>query len=122
MSFSVMRRSCRSRTGAQLFVCLPPSVVARSSTWRALDWRPFGARPKHAAHFFAKKKGGEIRVVLDSRQACLSHRRPPTVPLGSARAMANLDFSDDFLGQRGGFGGAASAPVFAGDADVDDCF
>ncbi|CAK0908266.1 unnamed protein product [Prorocentrum cordatum] len=52
--------------------------------------------------------------------ACFSYRRPPTVQLGSARAMVNLDLSDDFLSQCGGYGGTASVPVLAGDADVDD--
>ena len=50
--------------------------------------------------FFVKKVGSDgitwIRLVLDARQACFCHRRPPKVFLGSARVMAELDMHEGF--------------------------
>lgn len=77
--------------------------------------------------FFVKKKVGSdgvewIRLVLDARQACFLHRHPPKVYLGSARAMAEVDMSEEALGSCGGTGGVVDSSVFAAGADVDDSF
>jgi len=45
--------------------------------------------------FFVDKKNGAIRMVIDARQANQLHRAPPHVALGSARAWAMLDLSED---------------------------
>ena len=81
----------------------------------------------HCGMFFVKKKVGDdgvpwIRLILDARQACELHRRPPKVQLGSGRAICHLDMADCSLGQQCGVGGIAEAPVFAGSVDVNDAF
>ena len=43
---------------------------------------------------FAKKKGGQIRMVLDGRPTNASHRLPPHVALGTAAAWSEIDLSE----------------------------
>ena len=81
----------------------------------------------HAGLFFVKKKIGAdgvpwIRMVVDARQACRCHRRPPTVFFGSSRAMAELDLSDECLTTMGGFESVAGISLTGSDADVNDAF
>ena len=71
-----------------------------------------------AGMFFVRKRGSTqtdaIRLVIDARQACACHRRPPKVQLGSARAMCDLDLSDEVLRDLGGCGGLPPYSVKAG--------
>ena len=47
-----------------------------------------------AGLFFVKKKGGQIRMVLDGRATNASHRLPPHVALGSVAAWSEIDLAD----------------------------
>ena len=80
-----------------------------------------------AGLFFVKKKLGAdgipwIRLVVDARQACACHQRPPKVFLGSSRAISEIDMSTETLEHLGGCGGVAELPIFAADTDVNDSF
>ncbi|CAK0907658.1 unnamed protein product [Prorocentrum cordatum] len=68
-----------------------------------------------------KKNPGEIRMIVDARQANACHRAPPTARLGSAGALADLDFSVGG-GPFDGVGGVVGWGPRGSEADVEDCF
>ncbi|CAK0875914.1 unnamed protein product [Prorocentrum cordatum] len=78
-------------------------------------------RARAALFFVKKKKPGEIRMIVDARQANACHRAPPTTRLGSAGALADLDFSDG-NGSFGGVGSVVGWDPHGNEADVEDCF
>ncbi|CAK0875312.1 unnamed protein product, partial [Prorocentrum cordatum] len=78
-------------------------------------------RARAALFFVKKKKPGEIRMIVDARQANACHRAPPTTRLGSAGALADLDFSDG-NGSFGGVGSVVGWGPHGNEADVEDCF
>ncbi|CAK0907206.1 unnamed protein product, partial [Prorocentrum cordatum] len=78
-------------------------------------------RARAALFFVKKKKPGEIRMIVDARQANACHRAPPTTRLGSAGALADLDFSDGD-GSFGGVGSVVGWDPHGNEADVEDCF
>ena len=84
----------------------PPYWDARLSSDVQLRQRFFAALRKKklltyrrkvhcfAGLFFVRKKGNQIRMVLDGRSTNASHKLPPHVVLGSAAAWAELDLSE----------------------------
>ncbi|CAK0801165.1 unnamed protein product, partial [Prorocentrum cordatum] len=78
-------------------------------------------RARAAIFFVKKKKPGENRMIVDARQANACHRAPPTTRLGSAGALADLDFSDGD-GSFGGVGSVVGWDPHGKEADVEDCF
>ncbi|CAK0811092.1 unnamed protein product [Prorocentrum cordatum] len=106
--------------------------VLRSS--RTERWRLFRAlyelglitfrrrlRARAALFFVIKKKPGEIRMIVDARQANSCHRAPPISRLGSAGALADLDLS---VGGESvdGVGSVIGWDPHGNEADVEDCF
>ena len=72
--------------------------------------------------FVKKKRPGEIRMVVDARQANRLHKPPPSTRLGTAGSYVDLDLSGDDH-EDFGFGPLASDFEPAGaEADVCDCF
>ena len=51
--------------------------------------------------FFAAKKNGSQRLIIDGREASSLHRRPPHSPLGSSAAVAGYDLSPQRLALEG---------------------
>ena len=49
------------------------------------------------ALFFAAKKDGTLRMIVDAREASAMCRRPPRTALGSASAVASLDLCDEVI-------------------------
>ncbi|CAK0865122.1 unnamed protein product, partial [Prorocentrum cordatum] len=78
-------------------------------------------RARAALFFVKKKKPGDIRMIVDARQANSCHRAPPTSRLGSAGALADLDLS---VGGESvdGVGSAVGWDPHGNEADVEDCF
>ena len=67
-----------------------------------------------ASIFFAKKKDGTQRMVIDGREPSSLHSRPPHVGLGSASAVSSLDISGLMTVTAAGF----TSPVHGASADL----
>ncbi|CAK0855124.1 unnamed protein product, partial [Prorocentrum cordatum] len=102
---------------------LAPFDLTKLKVLYELGLIAFRRRPRaRAAVFFVKKKKpGENRMIVDARQANACHRAPPTARLGSAGALADLDFSAGG-GSFDGAGGVVGWGPHGGEADVEDCF
>ncbi len=72
--------------------------------------------------FFVEKKGDQIRLVVDAREASRLHHSPPHVALGSAGALAELDLSKDALDACGVTASAPEVKLFGGSLDLSDSF
>ena len=72
-----------------------------------------------ASLFFVDKKGVQIRIIVDGREASLYCRRPPYTPLGSAGAWSEVDLSAETLEASGVPGGAE---IHGAAADLSDGF
>ena len=72
-----------------------------------------------AALFFVDKKGTQIRMIVDGREASLFCTRPPYTPLGSAGAWSEVDLLAETLEASGIPGGCK---IFGAAADLSDGF
>ena len=83
----------------------------------------FRARARaFAGLFFAKKKGGIIRLIVDARQADRCHTRPPHTMLGSSSALSSIDLSDECLLQTSGIGHVSEIHLCGARCDVRNGF
>lgn len=71
------------------------------------------------SYFFVSKKDGSIGLIGDARRANLVHRECPKVFLGSAAAIAELDWGAESFGLGVG---AAPSPLFSAGRDLIDGF
>ena len=69
-----------------------------------------------ASLFFVTKKNDQLRLVVDGREASSLHKRPPSIGLGSASAVASVDLSDDAL--QAASSARQPAQVFGASADL----
>ena len=76
--------------------------------------------------FFVRKKNGDLRMVIDARQTNQSHRLPPHVPLGSARAWSMLDLGlgpgEEEDAEADSEDGASGPSLWCGSGDLCDGF
>ena len=73
--------------------------------------------------FFVHKKSGDIRLIVDARQANACHRPPPKSRLGSVGAIAELDLSSEsWEALCAASGSNEPLDAHGGDSDVDDSF
>ena len=77
-------------------------------------------KSKIGIFFVKKKRPGEIRMVIDARQACRYHKRPPVTRLASAGALIDVDLAEEIEPE--GVGSICGWDLHGQEADVADCF
>ena len=73
-----------------------------------------------AAFFGVKNKNGDVRLIVDAREAKSLHAEPPRTSLSTLAALTELDLSLEGLAHAG-FGEVIVSEVHGREVDVDDC-